>query len=1324
MAQAVFAAFKIAASFVARHAIATAIVNIAVSAGASYIANALRGRGRQNQNLLDPNQFNRLFSDPLSERVIIYGETGLAGEVVFQQVHSDKKWISYVIDIADNGQSQAHTLTKVLIDGDEITFDGSGNEIGSYAGAMKLRFYGGTQTAADAQLVTSSGGIWTSAHIGKGLVYAVWSIDLANDKKFPNGRPDIIFVIKGRRLYDRREDSTAGGVSGGTHRLNDDATWEWSDNWALCVEDFARGVKMGATPKFVAGLKLPVSLIDTDWTNASANASDSEGWTINGPVLTGSDPAEVLNSMARHAGGRITTRKGRFAAIAGYDWPSALTITSNDLAGAFKLNAFKGWRETHNVIRATYRDLTANFEAVETNPIRVADWITEDDGQEFETGLDLPFSNDRELSTRLAKIHLYRERAPRAIESPFKLRCAQAGEGDFVTVNIPEYGINEKYEIVTRALDALGFVTLGLQSYDPAPALTWSSAEAGDPPAFDTIDRFDYTPPDPISTAPDSWAVAGESQVGVGGTIPALRVTGTPLDWVHSVVIEYREDVSPAGAWALVYDGPPGAVGSPLITGVAPGVSYDVSIRYRFGRRYSTNRLILTATSSATLSAGSADSVAWSDVTDDDGHRPDNDADVTATHTAAAIASQGALATLNQVNLGASGRVYRDDGATRVTDALAITSLGTAAAIASQGSLATRNTVAASHIDANAVTAAKVSAAAITASKLSASDRGNMLLDPDFEDAAYWGGTGTWTFGSTDTKITTGLGAKRGIKSDAGNGTTSQASGFFQTQATALMVEPGKRYRIAARILVEAGFTGLAYIQCNWFKQDGTSASTAATSVTASGNDFRAAAAGAETIFSRDGIVTAPADAHYALFAVLIIWSTTLNNAGRAYFAHPRVHRATEYEMLPQGVLTASKHALTDTANMVADPDFLDSTYWALGTGWTFGSTDAGVTTTLGAKRGLKSAVGNGTTSQANSGVFGVAANYQMVEPGASYRVCTKFLAKAGFTGAAFLRLSWFKQDGSAATGTATTFISGNDYRTVAAGADTVFTRDNIATAPADAYYARFDIGVAWSTTLNNAQYCYAAIPRMHRAAKLGTMVTREDGATAVTDATAVTSLGTAAAISGQGALATLNQANLGASGRVYRDDGTTRLTDALAVTSLGTAAAIASQGALATKNTAATADLAASAVSDVVTDETTNTTWTDSAWHEIAAISVTGLASSDQLILMGSANFNSTYRVGATGPAYNYGTHSVRLKKNGSVIRTWGPIVSHTYPSSTSGVDYPAPAAFSFLDLETGNTGDVAFTIEAMLAPAGYVSFTYGGSCSEASLIGLKLKR
>jgi hypothetical protein len=95
----------------------------------------------------------------------------------------------------------------------------------------------------------------------------------------------------------------------------------------------------------------------------------------------------------------------------------------------------------------------------------------------------------------------------------------------------------------------------------------------------------------------------------------------------------------------------------------------------------------------------------------------------------------------------------------------------------------------------------------------------------------------------------------------------------------------------------------------------------------------------------------------------------------------------------------------------------------------------------------------------------------------------------------------------------------------------------------------------------------------------------RNDGTTLVTDALAVTSLGTASAIAGQGALATVNSADFdtqvtGAAKpannatvgsrfnvNAYRNDGTTLVTDAIAVTALGTAASIAGQAATATSS-------------------------------------------------------------------------------------------------------------------------------------------------------------
>ena len=101
-----------------------------------------------------------------------------------------------------------------------------------------------------------------------------------------------------------------------------------------------------------------------------------------------------------------------------------------------------------------------------------------------------------------------------------------------------------------------------------------------------------------------------------------------------------------------------------------------------------------------------------------------------------------------------------------------------------------------------------------------------------------------------------------------------------------------------------------------------------------------------------------------------------------------------------------------------------------------------------------------------------------------------------------------------------------------------------------------------------------------------GTNVRRADGTTVVTDALAITSLGQAATIAGQGKFATQSSVAYGSAfltgfgslaplgfttfgTNVRRADGTTVVTDALAITSLGQAATIAGQGSFATLSSA-----------------------------------------------------------------------------------------------------------------------------------------------------------
>ncbi len=101
--------------------------------------------------------------------------------------------------------------------------------------------YTGSQTTADAVLVAAfaAQGI-TYTDTLAGYAYSV----LAMPTRSFDGQLNVSARLYGRRVYDPRKDSTAGGS--GSHRLADSTTWAWSDCPALCLADWCANPVYGA----------------------------------------------------------------------------------------------------------------------------------------------------------------------------------------------------------------------------------------------------------------------------------------------------------------------------------------------------------------------------------------------------------------------------------------------------------------------------------------------------------------------------------------------------------------------------------------------------------------------------------------------------------------------------------------------------------------------------------------------------------------------------------------------------------------------------------------------------------------------------------------------------------------------------------------------------------------------------------------------------------------------------------------------------------------------------------------------------------------------
>jgi hypothetical protein len=109
---------------------------------------------------------------------------------------------------------------------------------------------------------------------------------------YPQGRPNVTALFRGARCYDPRKDSTAGGS--GTHRANDESTWEWTENSALCAHRYAT---------WAAGFNLPAAELRLADVVAAANAADVA------TTFTMRKPDGSTSSFSYDAVGRLTQKQ-------------------------------------------------------------------------------------------------------------------------------------------------------------------------------------------------------------------------------------------------------------------------------------------------------------------------------------------------------------------------------------------------------------------------------------------------------------------------------------------------------------------------------------------------------------------------------------------------------------------------------------------------------------------------------------------------------------------------------------------------------------------------------------------------------------------------------------------------------------------------------------------------------------------------------------------------------------------------------------------------------------------------------------------------------
>lgn len=699
-----------------------------------------------------------------------------------------------------------------------------------------LTYYDGrVGQSADSVLVGLGQG-WTSANKMTGCAWVL--IECQWDSDNMRSPPSLTFEMEGAKLYDRRKDTTAGGS--GSHRIDDPATWEWSDNPAVALDHFMLGRYWDGAKTF--GIGLTSDEVPYDRFAAQANVCDEDvdkkaggtqkRYRANGFIFASDDYAATVTKLCTAMAARPADFGGRFGVVGIESRTPVLTIDDGDLiADAPEVYTPKrSWSALVGAVEGRYQDPAQLYQPVDYPRVTDAAWEAEDGGEPKVATLDLEFEIDVERAQRLATLKARAERRQATLKGVYPLWTIELERGDWFIRTGAKWGEGGKtFEVIERILNPETYtVSIVAQEVDAADS-AWDETTAQDgPPApiasTDTLSDVEV----PAIT------VSAITLAGTAASLPALKVVwDAPTDpRVRFIYIEVEnvDGVTPKTVKTILL--PADTDETVFQDGIVDGDSYAISAKFLTDTIPSDWCVAEIQAASGTYAVGTAASVPWSGVTG--AGRPADNATV------------GARSGTN---------LYRTDGVTVLTQAEVRTAEGTASAITGQGALATLSSLAygGAYLTGFAALAAK---ATIDSSALVGA--GVIVYTALSSTAVRLGTNITRNDGATsltDALAVTSLGTAAAIASQGALATLSQvnlgASGRVYRDDGATRLTDALAVTAlgtAAAIASQGGLATLSFvtISTNLRLADGTTVATTAMVVTSAGTAAAIASQGSQ----------------------------------------------------------------------------------------------------------------------------------------------------------------------------------------------------------------------------------------------------------------------------------------------------------------------------------------------------------------------------------------------------------------------------------------------------------------------------------------------
>ncbi len=340
------------AAFVASTAgsIVLAALDVGLAVGLSYLQQALAGKPQPAAPQIGVS--GTLQGGGVVPRSFGVGYFSTAGSLVYantwgQSGKTPNAYLTYVIALSD---LPVTSLEEVWVADSKVTYNTGGTPVAwgypvpeynlDGADHLWVRFYDGTQTAADSWLVSQFGADpdypWSSANVGTGIAYVI--VTALIEPTLFSGFPRYKFALHGAKFYDPRQDSTVGGS--GAQRWNNQSTWAWTANPKVIEYNILRGISYAGQWFYglqsLTAARLPTgswfaAMNECDDTVSTHDGGSEPKYRCGGEITVDVQPADAIDAIEKSCNGRLAEIGGIYKTHVGAAGASVMAFDDDTI---------------------------------------------------------------------------------------------------------------------------------------------------------------------------------------------------------------------------------------------------------------------------------------------------------------------------------------------------------------------------------------------------------------------------------------------------------------------------------------------------------------------------------------------------------------------------------------------------------------------------------------------------------------------------------------------------------------------------------------------------------------------------------------------------------------------------------------------------------------------------------------------------------------------------------------------------------------------------------------------------------------------------------